>query len=510
MKRGLLWSVVATVCGIVGSLVVTPLLVTRLGTDDFGLYVLVLALTSYASFCDFGLTWAAGRYLADDFATGRRRDLVGRFFTLAHFLAAVGVLSVAGAVVIGPMVLRSIGASGGPAIVVALALAATSFALTLQVGLAGTLLRGCQRFDEAGRVNTIGSVLLPLGSYLAIRSAASLNLLLAVNVLVNAVVLTLYLLRGRHQLHSAQPAARWAPRYLREMASFGGWSMSTRVCGIVILHVDRLAVALLGSMTQLTYYSVSAGVASRVNAVGTAAAALFFTRASALHARGSGAALRQQHAAATRLLVWVAVTVAAPLVLLGHEFLRQWIGADMAAHGGPILEALVLGYAVIAVGSLDAVTLEGCGRPDLTGLTVLAWSALAIAFVLGLGGRLGARAVAYAVAGWLAGVGLTNMVSARAVVVGWSGVRDGAPTMGLALVTAAAIGAAHLARPLIEGLVTALVGLGAVGFVTMAIGSVLILTRGDRVLILRQFADFLPTAGPRFASVGDPRRPTDP
>jgi O-antigen/teichoic acid export membrane protein len=93
MKRGLLWSVVATVCGIVGSLVVTPLLVTRLGTDDFGLYVLVLALTSYASFCDFGLTWAAGRYLADDFAAGRRRDLVGRFFTLAHFLAAVGVLS---------------------------------------------------------------------------------------------------------------------------------------------------------------------------------------------------------------------------------------------------------------------------------------------------------------------------------------------------------------------------------------------------------------------------------
>jgi len=58
--------------------------------------------------------------------------------------------------------------------------------------------------------------------------------------------------------------------------------------------------------------------------------------------------------------------------------------------------------------------------------------------------------------------------------------------------------------------VTALVKLGTVRFVTMAIGSVLILTRGDRVLIPRQFADFLPTAGPRFASVGDPRWPTDP
>jgi len=60
VKRGLVWSVVATVCGVVGSLFVTPLLLTRLGPAEFGLYVLVLTLASYASFFDFGLTWAAG------------------------------------------------------------------------------------------------------------------------------------------------------------------------------------------------------------------------------------------------------------------------------------------------------------------------------------------------------------------------------------------------------------------------------------------------------------------
>jgi len=106
VKRGLVWSVVATVCGVVGSLFVTPLLLSRLGPAEFGLYVLVLALASYASFFDFGLTWAAGRYFADDFVTGRRADLVGRFFTLARFLAGVGLLSVAGAVIVGPAILR--------------------------------------------------------------------------------------------------------------------------------------------------------------------------------------------------------------------------------------------------------------------------------------------------------------------------------------------------------------------------------------------------------------------
>ena len=123
--------------------------------------------------------------------------------------------------------------------------------------------RGCQRFDEAGRVNTIGSALLPLGAYLGVWAGASLSLLLAINVAINVVLLVLYAWLGHRELRGASASARWAPRYLREMASFGGWSMSTRLCGIVMLQVDRLAVVFLGSMTGLTYYAVPASVAAR-------------------------------------------------------------------------------------------------------------------------------------------------------------------------------------------------------------------------------------------------------
>ena len=500
MKRGLLWSVVATMFGVVGSLFVTPALVALLGPAEFGLYVLVLTMASYASFFDFGLTWAAGRYFADDAATGRRGDLAGRFFTLAWFLAGVGLLSVVCAAAFGPALLRRLGAEGGASVTFAPALAAASFAVTLQIGLLGTLLRGCQRFDEAGRVNTIGSILLPLGAYLGVRAGASLPLLLAINVAISVVVLTLYARHGRRELR-ATGGTRWAPRYLREMASFGGWSMSTRACGILILQVDRLAVVFLGSMTGLTYYAVPASVAARVNAVGTAVAGLFFSRASALHASDNRAALRSQHAAVTRVLLWVTVAVAAPLALLGDAFLRAWIGPDMATHGGLVLLVLALGYAVTAMGTLDAVTLEGCGRPDLTGRTVLVWSVLAVAFVIGLGPALGVRAVAFAVAGWLVGVGLTDMVLARALVLAPASGRAIALLVGLVAVVVAAAVAAQLARPWIDGLPSALACLAAVGFVTLGTGFFFILTRDDRALITRQLVELTP-ALQRLVSAG--------
>src|SRR5262245_11899252 len=508
MKRGLMWSVMATVCGAIGSVFVTPLLVTQLGPGEFGVYVVVLTLASCASFFDCGFTWAAGRYLADDAATGRRTDLIGRFFTLVHFFIGVGLLSVAAALIVGPSILRRAGVAVATSILVSLALAAMSFALTLQIGLLGTLLRSCQQFEAAGRMNTIASLLLPLTTYLALQTSARLNGLLVVNLVANGAILSLFVARSRRELDTPYPVVRWAPRYLKEMAVFGGWTTATRACGLMILQLDRLAVALLGSVTGVTYYAVPASVASRVNSVGSTAAGLFFTRASALHAAGAGLALRQQHAAATRLLGWVAGAARTPLVMLGHECVRAWIGPEMAVQGTPILATLVIGYAVMAVGSLDSVTLEGCGRPDLTGLSVLAWSAAAIVVVLFLGPTLGARAAAYAVGGWLAGVGLTSMVLTRAVVLGRGDEGIGFPAVGLALVVGTTAIATQLVRPMIDGLVSALAALSGAGCVALAVGFLVILSRRDRALVMDEIAVLVPALRGGLAAARNWGRPT--
>lgn len=481
MKRGVLWSVVSALCGGVGSLVVTPLLVNRLGAVQFGVYVLVLTLTSYASFFDFGLTWAAGRYFAEDLAKQQRQRLAERFHTLARFLIGIGVLSLVLVVLVGPVILRAAGAQVPARVWLLLLLAALSFGLTLQAGLAATLLRVCQRFDEAGRVGAIGSVLLPVGSYIAVRLSPSLTPLLVINAAVNAVVWLLYLKLAHRELESAAVVTRWQPRHLREMAAFGGWATLNRFLMVLVLQVDRLAVALLGSVAGLTYYAVPANLAARINTIGAPFAGLFFSRASVLHAGDSAAELSRQHAVATRFLTWTALALAAPLVLLGPDFLRVWIGEAMAVNGGAVLVALAAGYAVISVASLDAVTLEGSGRPDLTGKTMLVWSALAVTSVLLLAPTLGGLAVAYAVAAWLIGVGVTDIVLCRLLVLRPTSAPSAAvQVVGILLCLAAATAVAAPLRPYIDGLVAGIVALSAVGGTTAAVGLFAILTRDDR------------------------------
>lgn len=511
MKRGVLWSLVATVCGATGSLVVTPVLVHRLGATRFGLYVLILTLTSYAGFFDFGLTWAAGRFFAEDYARDRKRDLAARFHTLVRLMLAVGGMSLVIALVAGPLTRRAAVIEAGTPVLVPFILAAASFGLSLQAGLAASLLRACQRFDDASKVVALGSVLLPAGSYVAVCASSSLTPLLCVNALVNAGLLGVYLVMTRTELRGVGRVAQWEPRYLREMASFGGWSSISRLTQVLMLQVDRLAVALLGSVAGLTYYAVPANLAARVNVLGGPFANIFLSRASLLHAQGNGGELGRQHASATRFLVWAAAAAAAPLVLLGPEFLRVWIGDEMGRQGGTVLVALALGHGVIAVASLDAVTLEATGRPDLPAKAAVAWAVVAAASVVALAPALGARIVAYAAGGWLAGVGLTNSAVVRRVVLTRARREPGAfPLAGLVTGLGIAAITAWLVRPLIGSLLTALLALALVGGSFVLAGFFLILSESDRELVGANLRRFIPSLALSPRSAGSPPPPVQP
>ena len=231
-----------------------------------------------------------------------------------------------------------------------------------------------------------------------------------------------------------------------------------------MLQVDRLAVVFLGSMTGLTYYAVPASVASRVNAIGTAVAGLFFSRASALHAAGNRVALRQQHDAATRLLIWVTVSAAAPLVWLGDAFLQDVdrsrdgdAGRAGADRAGPRLRRDCRGHARRRhAGRLRTAGSDGAHR----------------AGVVGPGRRIRARARADAGCTWR-GVCGGRMAGRRGVHRHGAGAESGAAAaapprtgsgaLGLVLVVAATAGAAHLARPFVGGFLTAVAGLAGGG-----------------------------------------------
>ena len=487
MSKGLVWSLLATFVGAVGTLLVTPILVRALGAAEFGVYLLVIAVASYSSFFDFGFAWVATRYFAQDLASGDKQDLCRRFRTVETLFWIIGLACALTGVLIAAPLGRAAKADQSQ-IMVALLVSAFSFALTLQGQLHASLLRAAQRFTPAGAISALGNFLLPVFSYAGVKYHPSLLLLLWANAGVNVISLAVYTWVNRLQLKGG-PLWCFNAKYLRQMAHFGGWSTVSKLVQMVVLQVDRLAVALVGTVSGLTYYAVPANLASKVNLLGSPSASLFFARSSALFAAGDRAEVSVQLARNVRLLLWSAVALSAPLVALGPTFLRVWIGPEMQANGGRVLIVFAVAYALISVSGIYSVTIDAAGHYQWNAISILAWSFPAIGIaILGLP-YLGFTAIAVGAASWMIGVSLTCIVMAR--VLGFSSQTRswlGAFAAGGAVVMAGRIITPYPGNPL------AVLGcMSILGVLSLGLGWLTVLRSPDRaelqVLFSRGLAD---------------------
>jgi O-antigen/teichoic acid export membrane protein len=249
---------------------------------------------------------------------------------------------------------------------------------------------------------------------------------------------------------------------------------------IVMLQMDRLAVALVGQAAGLTYYAVPASLASRLNVLGGPAATLFFARASALHAHDGHAELVRQHGQAVRFQLWSTLALSVPLIALGPAFLRVWIAPEMALRGGAILTILAIGYCLTSMTTLHAVTLEAMGHPDWTARNMLCWSVPAIAGMLTGVSRYGCLAIALGVAGWQCGVAVTNMLLCRRLELGRS-TREWWGVLGAGLLSFC-LGMFLQAR--ITSVFTGLAAMSVVGSLALSVGWMSILAATDRFVFL--------------------------
>jgi O-antigen/teichoic acid export membrane protein len=231
---------------------------------------------------------------------------------------------------------------------------------------------------------------------------------------------------------------------------------------------------------------------------------LFLSRVGLLQAQGGWQELTQQRSSWRRLLTLGTLSVAIPIAFLGHRFLGLWISPEMALKGGPILIALSAGWAISAVGSLDAVTLEGLGRPDLAAKALVIWGLIAAAIVAAVGKPLGAVTVAIGVATWLSGVGLTNMFVCQRLLR-----EREAPSGGVALL-AGIVGViltgatcAWLVSDFATTLLRCITGMASVAIVTGCAGLWAILKRDERALLAGRVQSVFTFAGDRVRRKND-------
>lgn len=349
----------------------TPYIALGLGVERYGLYTLLFLLLGYSSALDFGLSFALVKRVAEYDPEKQRTEidaLVSTATAVYAVIAAAFILVLVGA---RDWISRDLLHVSNPLVPVArdaMLLLACAVPFVALATVFSALFRGLLRFEYLALFLTANVTLYSIGAALLVRAGASLRAIIDLYVGITAASALIQWAVLRRLLPGFRLTLRLDGKRLRDLFGFGSFMAFNQVSSIALLQLDRLVIARLLSVSMAAYYAVALGISQRLNMLGAAAATVVFPHSSASTARGELESFRQQHLQTARVVAWLTLAPTLTVMAFADEILKYWMSPEFAVRGTLPLRVLALGFLWISVASLDAVSIEGSGRPWVTSL----------------------------------------------------------------------------------------------------------------------------------------------
>ncbi len=340
------WNTFGQIVPILINIALTPYVIHGFGTARFGVYLVVVSITTFLSSFDGGIGASAGRYFAVYAGTGDRLAATRLLTTLSGIVAVLGGLLVA-VLVAGSHLVLSVFDVTGPLAEEATFLfrvlgAIVGFSLLRNLFVAQ--LRAHHRYALPNLTNLLAYVVYALGLYLSVRLELGLRgmaLTFAAQSLLSAVVLVPA--SFRYLDRRGIGLLGWA-----ETTSFLRFSLRVQSVGLsnlVSSQIDTYVVGAFLGVRQVTYYSAGSNFAFQLRSVPINAIAPIATIISRAYGAGGDEQALREFIPLQRL--WVRAVAGWSAAGLGAAYfgVTAWLGPDFSTSG-TVAVILVLSNAV--------------------------------------------------------------------------------------------------------------------------------------------------------------------
>ncbi|WP_309387707.1 lipopolysaccharide biosynthesis protein [Cerasicoccus frondis] len=347
-------------------LITTPIYLIKLGTANYGVWVLVQMVLGIGVLFSPGMSEATLKYVAKHRTTGDLTRAKAAIRTSWAVNLSLGAL-LGGAIFLGANELaRLLIPEAGPD----LALAAQAFryasiGLVIQLSAAvfEAAMLGCERFDLNSGVNLTITVALNACMTAAVLWGGGLIemtllslLFLSIGALVKAFILRLRLLPGLTLLPKLDLAE------LREMTSFGVFSWLNSAIG-KIQH-DGVIIIISASLgpAALSYFTIATRILSQIQGFQRKTFGYLFPYSGRLFEEGKFQELERLFDDATLRVAVLTSAFVVPVTVFAYPLLETWIDTEAAIHATLLMQLLSLRYASVPLSIVNTNFLYGCGK----------------------------------------------------------------------------------------------------------------------------------------------------
>ncbi|HYU77781.1 MAG TPA: oligosaccharide flippase family protein [Vicinamibacterales bacterium] len=375
------WSWTALVAMLATSGIVMPVLIRRLGTSQYGIWVLAVSLVEYFWLIDFGVRPATVKLSAEFRAVNRTADLDSLINT------GLAYTSIAGGFVLLVLWLNAARVGSllridDPTFAFVVRVVAISWATGLVCNVFAAVLEGFQRFDSTNRINILVTSLRGALSLVVVMAGYGLREM-AITLLISQAsgYLMTYLACRR-----VYPSMKLSPAHVsRAMAGKIFVFVRQMLSGIVGSRLSQAGlpavIAYFGPVRFVTYFTQTQRLLEYGADVISRVAFVTAPRISDWSARGYRREIVALARSANRYCLACWGCLAAYLFVYGGQLCRVWINEEYGNEAAVLMPIFLVGYTLWMGQFISATVLMSTGRYTAFSLTLLGESLLVVAGV---------------------------------------------------------------------------------------------------------------------------------
>lgn len=364
--KGGLWTLVGQVFPLAIAFISTPFVIRFLGSETYGVLLLVGLIPTYFSFADFGMGIASTKFAAEAFGEGDREKERGIVWT------AVWVAAVSSLVIALPMFVFSwqivtafhvpehllSGAS------LALKLTSMSFFIGILSAVLNSPMIARLRMDLAATTSAVPKMILAIGTPFilyfggGLLAAVSWSLAIAIPTLAIVFYFSVRLLP-----ELLKPTFR--REFLRPLLRFGvGWILAM-IAAVLIINFEKILLTGMVSVTALAYYSVAFTFANMVTMFSLALLQSLIPAFSQMLAPGKRAEFTALFGRCVRLIHFGLLPSMMLMICIARPFFTFWAGEDFGQSSTLPFYILTFGLFFSLLSAVPNCAIVAAGRSDI-------------------------------------------------------------------------------------------------------------------------------------------------
>ncbi len=373
----------------------TPLIVRGLGTDEYGVYAIILGFLSYSF--TFGIGRVASKFVAEFKATGNDDGISRAVSATLLFSIGVGLIGAVALAFLTPYIVSEILIL--PEKVqrdaeIGLYLASFAGLMVMISQVFQSCLQGLHRFGTYALISNLSALLLSIGNIVLAINGYGLVELVAWNLFSVITTCVIFFVSAITALPGFRPTLRFGADIRNAVMKYGGNIILYQIFGNCLFLFERSWIVRKFSPETLTFYVVPMLIGIYLHGLVSSFSLVIFPRVNEL--LNDRQRLTEIYERSNRLIVAIVIMTVTMLIACGKPFLSVWVGPEFAESSYWLLVIHSVTFGLIAIIIIPWGVAEAFHAASINVAITLTWLIIGVGLITIIGTSFGVEGVALA------------------------------------------------------------------------------------------------------------------